>query len=124
MVPKRKCESVTAAAAETLAFSVDGVEIGVARPEEFGGLLHGRADEQADPWAQGSRIAPFDKEVGLLLDFKTISLKIASRQSVYNSTSLRSSTSAWAWPWAASTHSRTAAGAATTKSHGKTLLPR
>lgn len=48
--------------AETLAFSVDGVELGVARPEELGGLLHGRADEN-DPWSGGSRIAPFDKEV-------------------------------------------------------------
>ncbi|KAJ1531518.1 hypothetical protein ONE63_000193 [Megalurothrips usitatus] len=47
---------------DNLAFSVDGVEIGVARPEELGGLLRGREDEETDPWAEGSRIAPFDKE--------------------------------------------------------------
>ncbi|KAE8737378.1 Gram-negative binding protein, partial [Frankliniella occidentalis] len=48
---------------DTLAFSVDGVEIGVARPEDVGGLLHG----DGDAWARGSRIAPFDKEFYLSL---------------------------------------------------------
>ncbi|XP_034239466.1 beta-1,3-glucan-binding protein 1-like isoform X2 [Thrips palmi] len=47
---------------DTLAFSVDGVELGVARPEEVGGLLRGQDNEGDDPWSHGSKIAPFDKE--------------------------------------------------------------
>ncbi|KAK3921937.1 Beta-1,3-glucan-binding protein 1 [Frankliniella fusca] len=48
---------------DTLAFSVDGIEIGVARPEDVGGLIHG----ESDSWSRGSRIAPFDKEFYLSL---------------------------------------------------------
>jgi len=46
---------------ETMAFSVDGVELGIIRPEAYGGLL--RSDSNRDPWANGDVLAPFDKEV-------------------------------------------------------------
>lgn len=54
---------------DTLAFSVDGVELGVARPEEHGGLLRGEDNYGDDPWSQGSKIAPFDKEVAIVSVF-------------------------------------------------------
>ena len=44
-----------------MAFSVDGVELGIIRPEAYGGLL--RSDSNRDPWANGDVLAPFDKEV-------------------------------------------------------------
>lgn len=46
---------------DAMVFSVDGVELGTLQPEQTGGFLV--SDPAGDPWQEGGRMAPFDREV-------------------------------------------------------------
>lgn len=45
---------------DVMVFSVDGVELGSLYPEQTGGFLV--SDPATDPWQNGGRMAPFDRE--------------------------------------------------------------